>query len=172
METLPLRAATTTLGDLVERACARSRDELTALCDAAHGRGEAERASDLARWAHRARQRLARVQTLERWAVKSAKIASVAANARAMLTAHEETFARASDGLFHLHQQLEWARAPMWDLPGALEVMCHGNYGFLPLVIGEDGSGPGGGGRGRAGGDGGGARGARGRRDQVGGGER
>ena len=145
METLPRRASTTTLGDLVERACARTRDELTALCDAAHGRGEAERASDLARWAHRARQRLARVQTLERWAVKSAKIASVAANARAMLTAHEETFARASDGLFHLHQQLEWARAPMWDLPGALEVMCHGNYGFLPLMIGEDGSGPGGG---------------------------
>ena len=55
---------------------------------------------------------------------------------------HEEAFARAADGMFHLHQQLEWAKAPLWDLPGALDVLCNGTYGGLPREISEIGARP------------------------------
>lgn len=139
METLPRVAPAVTIGDLVERVIQRARAELEALCDGNPGRPDAERRAELARFAHRTRQRLARVAVLERWATKSAKIALVATNAHAMLRAHDEAFAKLADGLFHLHQQLEWARAPMWDLPGALEVLCNGNYGFLPRSVSEIG---------------------------------
>lgn len=142
METLPRVVPAVTIGDLVERVIQRARAELLTLCDGNPGRPDAERRAELARYAHRTRQRLARVSALERWATKSAKLSVVATNAHAMLRAHDEAFSKLADGLFHLHQQLEWARAPMWDLPGALEVLCNGNYGFLPTSVSEIGMKP------------------------------
>ena len=140
METLPKLAPTTTLADVVERVVQRARMEMMQLCESAPGRADFERRAELARYAHRTRQRLTRALIAEKFAVKSAKIVNVATNAHLVLRGHEEAFARAADGLFHLHQQLEWAKAPLWDLPGALDVLCNGTYGGLPREISEIGA--------------------------------
>lgn len=142
METLPKLAPTTTIGDVVERVVQSAMTELTRVCESAPGRADFERRAELVRYAHRTRQRLTRALIAERFAVKSAKIANVATNAHLALRGHEEAFARAADGMFHLHQQLEWAKAPLWDLPGALDVLCNGTYGGLPREISEIGARP------------------------------
>jgi mediator of RNA polymerase II transcription subunit 14 len=131
METLPRHAPTTLIRDVVERVIQRAKAELDSLIESAPGRSEHERRAELARYAHRTRQRLVRLAVVEKWATKSAKIATVATNAHLTLRAHEDAFVRIADGLFGLHQQLEWAKAPLWDLPGALDVMCNGNYSAL-----------------------------------------
>lgn len=139
METLPRHAPTTPIRDVVERVIQRAKAELDSLIESAPGRSEHERRAELARYAHRTRQRLVRLAVVEKWATKSAKIATVATNAHLTLRAHEDAFVRIADGLFGLHQQLEWAKAPLWDLPGALDVMCNGNYSALSRAISEIG---------------------------------
>ena len=142
METLPKLAPTTTIADVVERVVQSAMTELMRACESAPGRADFERRAELVRYAHRTRQRLTRALIAEKFAVKSAKIANVATNAHLALRGHEEAFARAADGMFHLHQQLEWAKAPLWDLPGALDVLCNGTYGGLPREISEIGARP------------------------------
>ena len=139
MDTLPQRAPTVPLRDIVERVIQRAHAELVALTESCTGRAEFERKAELARYAHRTRQRLVRLGVIERWAPKSGKIACVAANAHLMLRAHDEAFVKVGDGCFHLHQQLEWAKAPLWDLPGALDVLCNGTYSALPRTISDVG---------------------------------
>ena len=128
METLPKRAPATTLADVVERVARACHVELRQLVERCAGADARARAAELARYAHRARQRLVRCAIVEQWSRKSAKIATVATNAHLTLRAHEEAFAKLADGLFHLHQQIEWAKAPAWDLAGALNVLCDGDY--------------------------------------------
>ena len=128
METLPRRAPATTLADVVERVARACHVELRQLVERCAGADARARAAELARYAHRARQRLVRCAIVEQWSRKSAKIATVATNAHLTLRAHEEAFAKLADGLFHLHQQIEWAKAPAWDLAGALNVLCDGDY--------------------------------------------
>lgn len=100
MDALPQRAPTVLLRDIVERVIQRAHAELVALTESCTGRAEFERKAELARYAHRTRQRLVRLGVIERWAPKSGKIACVAANAHLMLRAHDEAFVKVGDGCF------------------------------------------------------------------------
>jgi mediator of RNA polymerase II transcription subunit 14 len=53
------------------------------------------------------------------------------------LRQHERAFTDSADRLFSLHGQMEWARAPLFDLPGALDVLCNGRYSCLPAAIAD-----------------------------------
>ena len=53
------------------------------------------------------------------------------------LEQHDRAFADAADRLFGLHQHMAWARAPLFDLPGALDVLCNGEYSALPRAIAD-----------------------------------
>ena len=92
METLPKRAPATTLADVVERVARACHVELRQLVERCAGADARARAAELARYAHRARQRLVRCAIVEQWSRKSAKIATVATNAHLTLRAHEEAF--------------------------------------------------------------------------------
>ena len=51
------------------------------------------------------------------------------------LSNHDTSFVQAADSLFFLHEGLQQARAPMYDIPSAVEVLLTGNYKRLPKCI-------------------------------------
>lgn len=56
------------------------------------------------------------------------------------LNIHETCFTQTADSLFYMHDTLEQIRAPMYDVPSAIEVMLTGCYQRLPRCIEDIGS--------------------------------
>ncbi|XP_043816187.1 mediator of RNA polymerase II transcription subunit 14 isoform X3 [Manihot esculenta] len=51
------------------------------------------------------------------------------------LSSHEACFTQTADSLFFLHEGLQQARAPIYDVPSAIEVLLTGSYQRLPKCI-------------------------------------
>jgi mediator of RNA polymerase II transcription subunit 14 len=56
------------------------------------------------------------------------------------LSSHETCFSQTADSLFFMHEGLQQAKAPMFDVPSALEVMLTGGYQRLPRCLEDVGS--------------------------------
>ena len=48
---------------------------------------------------------------------------------------HDMSFTQAADFLFYLHDTLQQARAPVYDIPTAAELLVTGSYKRLPKCI-------------------------------------
>lgn len=53
---------------------------------------------------------------------------------------HDTCFTQAADSLFFMHEGLQQARAPVYDVPSAIEVLLTGNYERLPKCIEDVGT--------------------------------
>ena len=139
MEGLPRHTPTVRLGELVERVVSSAHDDLVKLASSAPGRAEVDRKRELARYLHTLRQRLTRLAVLAEWAPvqRRARISILCGDMLGQLEQHDRAFADAADRLFGLHQHMAWARAPLFDLPGALDVLCNGEYSALPRAIAD-----------------------------------
>ncbi|XP_042478641.1 mediator of RNA polymerase II transcription subunit 14-like isoform X2 [Macadamia integrifolia] len=51
------------------------------------------------------------------------------------LSSHDTCFTQAADSLFFMHEGLQQARAPTYDVPSAIDVMLTGTYNRLPKCI-------------------------------------
>lgn len=51
------------------------------------------------------------------------------------LSSHDTCFTQAADSLFFMHEGLQQARAPVYDVPSAVEVLLTGSYERLPKCI-------------------------------------
>lgn len=51
------------------------------------------------------------------------------------LSSHDTCFTQAADSLFFMHEGLQQARAPIYDVPSAIEVFLTGSYQRLPKCI-------------------------------------
>lgn len=51
------------------------------------------------------------------------------------LSNHDMCFTQAADSLFFMHESLQQARAPSYDVPSAIEVLLTGNYQRLPKCV-------------------------------------
>ncbi|KAJ9537218.1 hypothetical protein OSB04_029951, partial [Centaurea solstitialis] len=51
---------------------------------------------------------------------------------RVNLSSHETCFTQAADSMFFMHEGLQQARAPIYDVPSAIEVLLTGTYQRLP----------------------------------------
>lgn len=51
------------------------------------------------------------------------------------LSSHDTCFTQAADSLFFMHEGLQQARAPVYDVPSAVEVLLTGTYERLPKCI-------------------------------------
>ena len=96
-----------------------------------------DRKRELARYLHNLRQRLVRLAVLAEWAPvqRRAQISILCGDMLGQLRQHDRAFVDGADRLFGLHSQMAWARAPLFDLPGALDVLCNGKYSALPASI-------------------------------------
>lgn len=51
------------------------------------------------------------------------------------LSSHDTCFTQAADSLFFMHEGLQQARAPIYDVPSAIEILLTGSYLRLPKCI-------------------------------------
>lgn len=51
------------------------------------------------------------------------------------LSSHETCFTQTADSLFFMHEGLQQARAPIFDIPSAIEVLLTGGYKRLPKCV-------------------------------------
>ena len=137
MEGLPRHTATVRLGELVERVVGSAYNDLQSLASSLPGQPEGDRKRELARYLHNLRQRLVRLAVLAEWAPvqRRAQISILCGDMLGQLRQHDRAFVDGADRLFGLHSQMAWARAPLFDLPGALDVLCNGKYSALPASI-------------------------------------
>ena len=113
--------------------------DLQRLCTNLPGQPELDRKRELARYLHNLRQRLTRLHVLVEWAPKNraAQIAVKCGDMMGQLRQHDMAFADAADRLYGLRQQMDWAAGPLYDTPGALDVLCNGKYSNLPRAIAD-----------------------------------
>ena len=137
MEGLPRHTATVRLGELVERVVGSAYNDLQSLASSLPGQPEGDRKRELARYLHNLRQRLVRLAVLAEWAPcsvarRSPSCAATCWVSCASTTARSWTARIACSGCT---PRWRGARAPLFDLPGALDVLCNGKYSALPASI-------------------------------------
>ena len=139
LEGLPRHTRTVGLSELVERVVHASYTDLRRLATNLPGQPEADRKRELARYLHNLRQRLTRLHVLAEWEPKNrgAQIAVKCGDMMGQLRQHQMAFTDAADRLYGLRQQMDWAAGPLYDTPGALDVLCNGKYSNLPKAIAD-----------------------------------
>jgi hypothetical protein len=142
METLPQTTETITIAELTERVAAHAHKDLTLLIEALSTQKNltaSERKRLLALYLNALKQRLLRLHVLVHWAPKNARVTLVAENAFEVLDRHLRAFERTANDLYHLHRRLLWATMPMFDISGAIDVICRKSYDCLPGSIADVG---------------------------------
>ena len=139
LDGLPRHTRTVGQSELVERLVHVAYTDLQRLCNNLPGQPELDRKRELARYLHNLRQRLTRLHVLVEWAPKNraAQIAVKCGDMMGQLRQHDAAFADAADRLYGLRQQMDWAAGPLYDTPGALDVLCNGKYSNLPRAIAD-----------------------------------
>ncbi|VAI17170.1 unnamed protein product [Triticum turgidum subsp. durum] len=124
------------LRDLVEKSQAESDWK------GAYGgrqRSDSEKKIDLLKFIARTRQRMLRLHVLAKWC-QQVPLVQYCQQLGSTLSSHETCFTQTADSLFFMHEGLQQARAPTFDVPSALEVMLTGSYQRLPRCIEDIGS--------------------------------
>ncbi|KAK7285131.1 hypothetical protein RJT34_19891 [Clitoria ternatea] len=129
LSTLVTRAAQdsyTSLKDLVEK-CRSS--ELS----------DTDKKISILKFLSKTQQRMIRLNVLSKWCQQvpliqhCQQLASTVSN-------HDLCFTQTADSLFFMHEGLQQARAPVYDVPSAIDILLTGNYLRLPKCIEDVGT--------------------------------
>ncbi|CAO2210665.1 unnamed protein product [Urochloa humidicola] len=126
------------LRELVER----SRAEAEAEAQGKEGvrlRSDTEKKIDLLKFVDRTRQRMLRLHVLAKWC-QQVPLVNYCRQLASTLSNHETCFTQTADSLFFMHDVLQQARTPSFDVPFATEVLRTGSYRRLPKCIEEIGT--------------------------------
>ncbi|CAO2168749.1 unnamed protein product [Urochloa humidicola] len=126
------------LRELVER----SRTEAEAEARGKEGvrlRSDTEKKIDLLKFVDRTRQRMLRLHVLAKWC-QQVPLVNYCRQLASTLSNHETCFTQTADSLFFMHDVLQQARTPIYDVPFAAEVLRTGSYRRLPKCIEEIGT--------------------------------
>ncbi|KAL3699109.1 hypothetical protein R1sor_017131 [Riccia sorocarpa] len=110
-----------------------SLKELTGI---APEQSDSERKLSLLKYVLRTRQRLLRLLVLSKWC-RQIPLVERCQQLAGTVSNHDTSFTQAADFLFFLHEGLQQARAPVYDIPSAAEVLLTGEYSRLPKCIEE-----------------------------------
>ncbi|GJM99723.1 hypothetical protein PR202_ga16850 [Eleusine coracana subsp. coracana] len=128
------------LRELVEKSQAEAEGK--GLGGGAYGgrqRSDAEKKIDLLKFIARTRQRMLRLHVLAKWC-KQVPLVQYCQQLGSTLSSHETCFTQTADSLYFMHEGLQQAKAPMFDIPSAIEVMLTGGYQRLPRCLEDVGS--------------------------------
>ncbi|TVU06604.1 hypothetical protein EJB05_49828 [Eragrostis curvula] len=125
------------LRELVEK----SRAEAEAEAQGKEGpqRADTQKKIDLLKFVDRTRQRMLRLHVLTKWC-QQVPLVHYCQQLASTLSSHETCFTQTADSLFFMHEGLQQARAPIFDVPFATEVLRTGSYRRLPKCIEEVGN--------------------------------
>lgn len=118
------------LKELVEKEKTRS-SSASATGDA---QSDTERKINLLKYIVKTQQRMLRLNVLAKWC-QQVPLIQYCQQLASTLSSHDACFTQAADSLFFMHEGLQQARAPVYDVPSALEVLLTGTYQRLPKCI-------------------------------------
>ncbi|KAK1314915.1 Mediator of RNA polymerase II transcription subunit 14 [Acorus calamus] len=119
------------LKDMVERSTTNSSSMADGLGEKS---SDSEKKIDLLKYILKTRQRMLRLLVLAKWC-QQVPLVQYCQQLGATLSSHDTCFTQAADSLFFIHEGLQQARAPVYDVPSAVEVLLTGTYQRLPKCI-------------------------------------
>lgn len=84
-------------------------------------------------------QRMLRLNVLSKWC-QQIPLIQYCQQLTSTLSSHDTCFTQAADSLFFMHEGLQQARAPIYDIPSATEVLLSGTYQRLPKCVEDMGT--------------------------------
>ncbi|CAI9781699.1 unnamed protein product [Fraxinus pennsylvanica] len=84
-------------------------------------------------------QRMLRLNVLSKWC-QQVPLIRYCQQLASTLSSHDTCFTQAADSMFFMHEGLQQARAPIYDVPSAIEVLLTGTYQRLPKCIEDVGT--------------------------------
>lgn len=89
---------------------------------------------NLLKYIVKTQQRMLRLNVLAKWC-QQVPLIHYSQQLASTLSSHDTCFTQAADSLFFMHEGLQQARAPIYDVPSAIEVFLTGSYQRLPKCI-------------------------------------
>uniref|UniRef100_A0A0D9X6S0 Mediator of RNA polymerase II transcription subunit 14 n=1 Tax=Leersia perrieri TaxID=77586 RepID=A0A0D9X6S0_9ORYZ len=102
-------------------------------------RSDTEKKIDLLKFIDRTRQRMLRLHVLAKWC-QQVPLVHYCQQLASTLSSHETCFTQTADSLFFMHEGLQQARAPIFDVPSAIEILHTGSYRRVPKCVEEIGT--------------------------------
>ncbi|KAL5712404.1 hypothetical protein ACHQM5_014583 [Ranunculus cassubicifolius] len=121
---------------LVRRAAEESFLSLKELVEKSKNsqQSDTEKKIGLLKYIQKTRQRMLRLHVLAKWC-KQVPVVQYCQQLASTLSSHDTCFTQAADSLFFMHEGLQQARAPIYDVPSAIEILHTGSYERLPKCI-------------------------------------
>ncbi|XVF06316.1 hypothetical protein REPUB_Repub06bG0036900 [Reevesia pubescens] len=95
---------------------------------------DTEKKINILKYIVKTQQRMLRLNVLAKWC-QQVPLIQYCQQLASTLSSHDTCFAQAADSLFFMHEGLQQARAPVYDVPSAVEVLLTGSYERLPKCI-------------------------------------
>lgn len=132
---------TVELSTLVTRAAHDSYASLKELVDKCRSSelSDTDKKISILKFLSKTQQRMIRLNVLSKWCQQvpliqhCQQLASTVSN-------HDMCFTQAADSLFFMHEGLQQARAPVYDVPSAIDILLTGSYQRLPKCIEDVGT--------------------------------
>ncbi|KAG6645446.1 mediator of RNA polymerase II transcription subunit 14 isoform X2 [Carya illinoinensis] len=120
------------LKELVDKE--KSRSSSTSASAAGDPQSDTERKINLLKYINKTQQRMLRLNVLAKWC-QQVPLIQYCQQLSSTLSSHDTCFTQAADSLFFMHEGLQQARAPVYDVPSAVEVLLTGSYQRIPKCI-------------------------------------
>ncbi|AES61655.2 mediator of RNA polymerase II transcription subunit 14 [Medicago truncatula] len=142
MATAELGQQTVELSTLVTRAAQDSYNSLKDLvhkCSCSTELSDTDKKISMLKFLTKTRQRMIRLNVLSKWC-QQLPLIQHCQQLSSTVSNHDMCFTQAADSLFFMHEGLLQARAPVYDIPSAIEILLTGSYECLPKCIDDVGS--------------------------------
>ncbi|XP_071733743.1 mediator of RNA polymerase II transcription subunit 14-like [Rutidosis leptorrhynchoides] len=90
-----------------------------------------EKKISILKYLNKTQQRMLRLNVLAQWC-QQVPLIQYCQQLKSTLSSHETCFTQAADNMFFMHEGLQQARAPIYDVPSAVEILLTGSYQRLP----------------------------------------
>ncbi|KAL3537818.1 hypothetical protein ACH5RR_001184 [Cinchona calisaya] len=126
---------------LVGRAAEESYASLKELVEKSKGSdiSDSEKKIGILKYVVKTQQRMLRLNVLAKWC-QQVPLIQYCQQLGSTLSSHDTCFSQAADSMFFMHEGLQQARAPSYDIPSAIEVLVRGTYHRLPKCIEDVGT--------------------------------
>ncbi|XP_022719144.1 mediator of RNA polymerase II transcription subunit 14-like [Durio zibethinus] len=127
---------TVEFSSLVSRTAEESFMSLKELVDKSKSsdQSDTEKKINLLKYIVKTQQRMLRLNVLAKWC-QQVPLIQYCQQLASTLSSHDTCFTQAADSLFFMHEGLQQARAPVYDVPSAVDVLLTGSYERLPKCI-------------------------------------
>lgn len=126
---------------LVARAAEESYVSLKELVEKSKGSdiSDSEKKIGILKYLVKTQQRMLRLNVLAKWC-QQVPLIQYCQQLESTLSSHDTCFSQAADSMFFMHEGLQQARAPIYDVPSAVEVLLTGTYNRLPKCVEDVGT--------------------------------